>query len=123
MSRAGREAFNEMLRDVAFYPTQFNKAVLLTDGLLRNDGVQEITWSNSSRGRFTFPHRWPSEKGRRWKHTTIIPKFLRGCFEMYRIESSVPISLRLLAPSFIQLAGPRGRTPQSRWNIASRTGS
>ena len=41
MSRAGREAFNEMLRDVAFYPTQFKEAVLLTDGLLRNDGGWE----------------------------------------------------------------------------------
>jgi len=38
MSRAGYEAFNEMSHDVEFHPTQFKEAVLLTDGLLRNDG-------------------------------------------------------------------------------------
>ena len=38
MRRAGHEALNEMSRDVEFYPTQTKEAVLLTDGLLRNDG-------------------------------------------------------------------------------------
>ena len=38
MRRAGHEAFNEMSRDIEFYPTQTKEAVLLTDGLLRNDG-------------------------------------------------------------------------------------
>ena len=38
MRRAGHEALNELSRDVEFYPTQTKEAVLLTDGLLRNDG-------------------------------------------------------------------------------------
>jgi len=41
MRRAGHEAFNEMSRDVEFYPTQNKEAILLTDGLLRNDGGWE----------------------------------------------------------------------------------
>ena len=38
MRRAGHEAFNELFRNDGFYPTQNKEAVLLTDGLLRNDG-------------------------------------------------------------------------------------
>ena len=38
MHRAGHEAFNEMSSDAEFCLTQIKEAVLLTDGLLRNDG-------------------------------------------------------------------------------------
>ena len=41
MRRAGDEAFNEMSRDVEFHPTQTKEAVLLTGGLLLNDGGWE----------------------------------------------------------------------------------
>ena len=41
MRRAGHEAFNEMSHGVEFYPTQTKEAVLLADGLLRNDGGWE----------------------------------------------------------------------------------
>ena len=37
MRRAGHEAFNEMSRSIEFYPTLTKEAVLLADGLLRND--------------------------------------------------------------------------------------
>jgi len=40
MSRGGHEAL-KMSREVEFYPIQFKEAVLLTDGLLRNDGGWE----------------------------------------------------------------------------------
>jgi len=41
MRRAAYEGFNGMSRDVEFHPTQTKEAVLLADGLLRNDGCWE----------------------------------------------------------------------------------
>ena len=39
--RAGQEAFNEMTRGPDFYPILYKEVVLLTDGLLKNDGGWE----------------------------------------------------------------------------------
>ena len=58
MRRAGHEAFNEMSRDAEFHPTQTKEAVLLTDGLLRNDGGWEGELRRSVR---MFPIRNPAD--------------------------------------------------------------
>ena len=41
LRRAGQEAFNAMARGAEFHPILSKEAVLLTDGLLKNDGGWE----------------------------------------------------------------------------------